>query len=308
MIDEIKDGLDVDTFANFSKHTVVDDVVSKDSIGELTETITEHSDVTREMFEEPIFDGETDPTDVKRPRKRKVRPFAIVVLVAAFALIVGVVFGIFKLLSNDGKDENVEEEHATVTLIDGDTVLNSDEVYTPVLKDGDVAEMALEESKPTNFDVETTDDSKAQQTDNTEKTGSEDESTSGSENQETEVSDPQYALGEGPMGTAGRVYFADGSSEAVNWSGTSVDGAIAAHTDVLTTIISGVNYIPVIGKTMAMVDEYGYSYVYQCVSIYNTYTSNGKIYLSDGVVLDEASYGNMAINSNGTVSFWNIVG
>ena len=116
-----------------------------------------------------------------------------------------------------------------------------------------------------------------------------------------------YAVGEGPQGSGGRVYFPNGTSVPVNW--WSGDGGMTiSRTEGLMGVLSGnANYTPKVGDTMNLYDEYHYSYTYQCTSVYNTSVYDGVVYLSDGCPLMWANYGNMAIYSNGVVSFWNIL-
>ena len=81
-----------------------------------------------------------------------------------------------------------------------------------------------------------------------------------------------------------------------------------SRTEGLMGVLSGnADYTPKVGDTMNLYDEYHYSYTYQCTSVYNTSVYDGVVYLSDGCPLMWANYGNMAIYSNGVVSFWNIL-
>lgn len=116
-----------------------------------------------------------------------------------------------------------------------------------------------------------------------------------------------YQIGEGPQGTAGRIYFQNGTSMTANWGGAN-GGIGVTRTDGLMTLMTGApSYTPAVGHTLTWCDEYGYAYTYQCTSIYTTYVQDNTVYVSDGNQLNWATYGNMAIYSNGVVSYWNII-
>ena len=116
-----------------------------------------------------------------------------------------------------------------------------------------------------------------------------------------------YQVGEGPQGSAGRIYFSNGASTPANWGGANGGLGITRTEGLMTLMTGNPNFTPSVGQTLTWYDEYGYAYTYQCTSIYSTYVQDGIIYISDGNPLNWANYGNMAINSNGTVSYWNII-
>lgn len=113
---------------------------------------------------------------------------------------------------------------------------------------------------------------------------------------------PDYEIGEGPKGSAGRVYFGDGSSYAMDWNGYSNGSpAVARRTDSMMTVISGSgSHSSKVGDTLYITDEYGYTYQYQCVSVGNGMPADGT--------LESSSGGNLAIEENGGISYWNIIG
>ena len=113
---------------------------------------------------------------------------------------------------------------------------------------------------------------------------------------------PDYEIGEGPKGSAGRVYFGDGSSYAMDWNGYSNGSpAVARRTESMMTVISGSgSHSSKVGDTLYITDEYGYTYQYQCVSVGNGMPADGT--------LESSSGGNLAIEENGGISYWNIIG
>ena len=301
------DELDIDTFGKFNRKGNQAEAEADPEVEEevLQEPESDEEPVTRtidhEQDEEPKEPVETVDIfeDVEdRPRKKKLRPVGVAIIVAVLALLAGAIFGISKLFSRGNNTSRSEEPVVVITPAPTTApTAKPEETILPV-EETAVPEESAEPEEP----KETTPSSE-ETTDDEDKDSEED-----SEEQEEPAPDPVYAVGDGPMGTAGRIYFADGSSNAVDWSGSGAGNSVTAyHTDAMTTVISGTSYTPVVGKTLAMADEYGYSYVYQCASIYSTYIQDGIVYLSDGTALNNAAYGNMALNSNGTVSFWNIV-
>lgn len=304
------DGLEVGTFGNHNnQNDFIADAV-KDTDEEGADSSEPENEPVEEEHAEPIersggaidFSDDEDDSVEDRASGKKLNSLAIIGALAVLALLIGLVFGAIKFLSGGRNNSNgdtgtdkVAETTVEPTALPVETAVPAEETAKPE---------STVDTTPKPEATETLDEEKPEATADSE---TDDEEKDEEEKKEDE--EPQYALGEGPQGTAGRVYFADGSSAAVDWQGSGAGNSVTAyHTDALTTVITGTKYEPVVGKTMAMSDEYGYAYTYQCTSIYSTYIQDGVVYLSDGTPLNQANYGNLAINSNGTVSFWNIVG
>lgn len=121
-----------------------------------------------------------------------------------------------------------------------------------------------------------------------------------------------YKEGDGPQGSAGRIYNADGTSYAVNYHGdkASVQGKTTYRTTENMLIVPDADYSYSVGSTLTWVDEYGYAYDYQCTQMYKVHkdSNNGIYKLSDGTEIDNANYGSIAIISNGNVAFFEIIG
>ena len=212
-------------------------------------------------------------------------------------------------------DESKTESDVNPEIEETEEPNETSQEQEEAIEENDVAEELDESIENNEITSDQSDDSEpktAETKETDEKTSDKpnSESTTNADEEETPVTTPAvvtYQVGDGPQGTAGRVYFPNGTSASADWGGNST-GLNVSRTDGFMTLISGnVNYTPSVGQTIAWYDEYGYAYTYQCTSVYTTYVQDGVVYLSDGNQLDWANYGNMAIYSNGVVSYWNII-
>lgn len=110
-----------------------------------------------------------------------------------------------------------------------------------------------------------------------------------------------YAVGEGPLGTSGRVYLSNGSSYAIDTNKTDLIGSgINVINGVITDKIQP-------GMKLTWVDGNGeYAYDYTCTETYETYNDNGKLYLPDGTAVVDAWYGELIVINDGVASYWSI--
>lgn len=131
---------------------------------------------------------------------------------------------------------------------------------------------------------------------------------------------------EGNMGSAGRLYFNNGYSVALNYADPYDPWQVQAVTDAWdSAVVESTGWSTLIadhayqgfsvirwygvGSTVTIVDEWGWSQTYQCISYYsNAYWYDGYTILPDG---RDAWYGDSGLwmktcNPNGTntVSYW----
>lgn len=270
--EEINDELDIPNFRS---------VKSEEPIESSEENSDEdEADEVEEAEEEADEDEEGE-----KPKKSK----GGIVILAIIALL-GVVGGLgWKLLFNNSEKEEVKPTETPVVVIE----------ETPVATEETIATATPEAS------IEATSESEAtvSPTEEADKGG---EATATPEASATPI---VYQEGDGPQGSAGRIYNANGTSFAVNYSGKeSKQGTTIYKNDESMMIIPDAGYSYSIGSTLSWVDEYGYAYDYQCTQVYSVHKDSvsGVYKLSDGTAIDDATYGALAIINNGQVAFFEI--
>ena len=204
--------------------------------------------------------------------------------------------------NEESQNDMVDSENPEETLADGTNMVDINSATE--LGDSDNSIDVVEQNENVSDEIE------ADQNDMTITEGNDDiteEQINEGEDQ-SETNDtvdnqlPDYDIGEGPKGSAGRVYFSDGTSYALDWNGYSNSSPLVArHTESMMTVISGnSSHNSNIGDKMYITDEYGYTYEYQCISTGNNLPADGT--------LENTSAGNIAIEEDGGISYWNING